>query len=341
MTSGQPGELAVLLSLAMTLLSGFAFFMSAIGKKEYYDLGVRAYRMVIVFVSLATVWLFYLFLNHDFSIEYVYSYSSTDLPMYFLFSAFWAGQEGTYLLWFFLSALFGLLIIKYGKQYKLWGMTFYTVVNLFLLIMLMVASPFKSLDGFPVEGSGLNPLLQDFWMVIHPPMMFVAYAIAAVPFALVLAAIAKRDYSNWLKISFPIIGLTSLLLLTSNAMGGYWAYKTLGWGGYWAWDPVENTSFVPWIISIALMHGMLIERKMGAFRRSNILLTISIFLLVIYGTFLTRSGVLADFSVHSFVDLGTNAVLISFIISFVLISLGLFFIRHNSDIVGKPFSYNI
>jgi len=322
MTSGQPGELAVFMALAMTLLSGTAFFMSALGKKDLYDLGIRAYKLLIVFASLATIWLFYLFLSHDFSIDYVYSYSSTDLPLYFLFSSFWAGQEGTYLLWFFLSTLFGLMIIKYGKQYKLWGMTFYSIVNLFLLVMLMVASPFKMMAGTPLEGSGLNPLLQDFWMVIHPPMMFVAYAIAAVPFALILAAMVKQDYSDWLKISFPIIGITSFLLLASNAMGGYWAYKTLGWGGYWAWDPVENTSFVPWIISLALIHGMLIERKFG-------------------GTFLTRSGVLADFSVHSFVDLGTNAVLISFIVGFLLISLGLFFIRRSSDMIGKPFKYDI
>ncbi len=342
MTSGQPGELAVFLALAMTLLSGAAFFMSALGRKEFYDLGVRAYKMLIVFASLGTVWLFYLFLTHDFSIDYVYSYSSSDLPLHFVFSAFWAGQEGTYLLWFLLSGIFGLLIIKHGRQYKYWGMSFYTIVNLFLLVMLMVASPFKMIEGVaPPEGNGLNPLLQDFWMVIHPPMMFVAYAIAAVPFALVLAAFVKKDYSDWLKISFPIVGITSFLLLASNAMGGYWAYKTLGWGGYWAWDPVENTSFVPWVISIALIHGMLIEKKMGAFRRSNLLMTLSVFLLVVYGTFLTRSGVLADFSVHSFVDLGTNAVLISFIVSFLVITLGLFFFRRSSDMIGKPFSYNI
>jgi len=341
MTSGQPGELATILAFAMTFLSGAAFFISALGKKDFYDLGVRAYKMLIVFASLATIWLFYLFLTHDFSIEYVYSYSSRDLALHYIFSAFWAGQEGTYLLWLLLSAFFGLLILRYGRQYKLWGMAFYSVVNLFLTIMILVASPFKSSGMVPPDGAGLNPLLQDFWMVIHPPMMFVAYAVAAVPFALVLAAIVKKDYSDWLKISFPIVGITSLLLLASNAMGGYWAYKTLGWGGYWAWDPVENTSFVPWVISIALIHGMLIERKTGAFRRTNLLMTISIFLLVVYGTFLTRSGVLADFSVHSFVDLGTNAVLISFIAGFLLISLGLFFFRRSSEMIGKPFNYNI
>jgi len=296
MTSGQPGELATILAFAMTFLSGAAFFISALGKKDFYDLGVRAYKMLIVFASLATIWLFYLFLTHDFSIEYVYSYSSRDLALHYIFSAFWAGQEGTYLLWLLLSAFFGLLILRYGRQYKLWGMAFYSVVNLFLTIMILVASPFKSSGMVPPDGA---------------------------------------------KISFPIVGITSLLLLASNAMGGYWAYKTLGWGGYWAWDPVENTSFVPWIISIALIHGMLIERKTGAFRRTNLLMTISIFLLVVYGTFLTRSGVLADFSVHSFVDLGTNAVLISFIAGFLLISLGLFFFRRSSEMIGKPFNYNI
>ena len=341
MTSGQLGELTVVLALAMALVSGYAFLITSTGKKNLFNLGVIAYKFQIVFALVASAWLFYLFFSYDFSIEYVYGYSSSDLPFFYLVSSFWAGQEGTYLLWLFLSSLFGLLIIRRARQYTSVAMTIYAVINLFLILMLMIVSPFKQAGFTPPEGAGLNPLLQDFWMVIHPPVMFFAYAMAGVPFAIALAAVIKRDYTNWLKITFPIVIIVSFLLLAANAMGGYWAYKTLGWGGYWAWDPVENTSFVPWMFSLALIHGMLIEKTVGSFRRANLLMAFHIFFVVVYGTFLTRSGVLADFSVHSFVDLGANAVLIGFVLLVLLGTDTIFIIRHSRDIVGRPFAYNI
>ena len=341
MISGQPGDLLVLLAFAMVVLSGGAFLSAALGRTSLVSLGRRAYAAQLVLTVLASGYLFYLFFSHDFSIEYVYSYSSTDLPFFYLLSSFWAGQEGTYLLWFLFSGLFGLILYRRAGIYRDWSMFFYSLINMFLGLMTLIVSPFASF-GFPVEeGAGLNPLLQDFWMVIHPPVMFCAYAMAGLPFAIALAAMMKRDFSRWIKTAFPLVALTACLLLAANAMGGYWAYKTLGWGGYWAWDPVENTSFVPWMIALALVHGMLIERRSGALRRVNLLLAAFTFFLVVYGTFLTRSGVLADFSVHSFVDLGANAILISFVLASLLLTLVVFAWRHRPEMIGRPLNYNI
>jgi len=341
MNWGQSGEMAIWMSLAMIILSGGAFFITAVGKRNLFQLGARAYYVQIALASIALIDLWYLFFSHDFSIAYVYSYSSSDLPFFYLLSALWAGQEGTYLLWLFFSSLFGLVILYGGGRYRSWGMFFYALVNLFLVIMLMTVSPFERLGFAVTEGAGLNPLLQDPWMVIHPPVMFVAFALAGVPFVFVLAALIRKDYSEWLKVSFPYILLTALFLGIANVLGGFWAYKTLGWGGYWAWDPVENTSFIPWVISLGLVHGLIIEKKLGALRRTNLLLTALIFILVIYGTFLTRSGVLADFSVHSFYDLGVNAVLIAFILLYVLLTISIFIFSRSEDLIGQPMNYNI
>lgn len=330
----------IYLALGMTILSGLAFFVTALGRRNLLDLGSKAYYLFLIFIAAASAYLYYLFFSHDFSIEYVYSYSSSDLPFFYLLSAFWGGQEGTYLLWALLSGLFGFIILRKGGRYKTWGMFFYTLINLFLVVMMLTLSPFKRMPSVMAEGAGLNPLLQDPWMVIHPPIMFVAYAMAGVPFALVLAAMIRKDYSEWLKISFPYVVITSLALAIANVLGGYWAYKTLGWGGYWAWDPVENTSFIPWVVSLGLIHSMLIEKRIGALRRTNLFLSIFVFLLVIYGTFLTRSGVLADFSVHSFVDLGANAVLIAFVVLYLLLTLFMFIFSRGHEISGQPMNYN-
>jgi cytochrome c-type biogenesis protein CcmF len=339
--SGQPGDLINIMALSMVILSGGAFFLTAVSRSKLFTLGVRSYYVQITLAILASAYLFYLFFSHDFSIRYVHNYSSSDLPFFYLVSAFWAGQEGTYLLWFLLSSLFGLVILKWGGIYKVWGMTFYSFINLFLVIMLVIVSPFKPLEFMAQDGAGLNPLLQDFWMVIHPPVMFLAYALSGIPFAFAMAAMAKRDFSDWLKVNFPFVSMVAFLLLAANLLGGYWAYKTLGWGGYWAWDPVENTSFIPWVIAMVLIHGMLIEKRCGALRRWNLLTSTLIFLLVVYGTFLTRSGVLADFSVHSFVDLGANAILVGFMILSLLVAGIVFIYGLGGNMTGKKMDYNI
>jgi len=340
MSWNSPGDLLVLFAFGLNLLVGFSFWRTARGRRSYESLAHKGYHTFVVCVTLALVYLFYLFLSHNYAVKYVAGYSDSTLGFFYLISSLWAGQEGTYLLWLFLSALFGYVIIKRGGVYRDYGMVVFSVVNLFFLFILVRLSPFAVMESVPADGSGLNPLLQDPWMVIHPPVIFIGYAAAGVPFALALAALIIKDYSEWVKRVFPWVVVTALMIGAGNVLGGYWAYKTLGWGGYWAWDPVENSSLIPWFAALALVHGLLIERRtQGALRKSNLLLSALTFVLVVYGTFLTRSGVLADFSVHSFVDLGTNVYLIGFLILFTAVTAVLFVLRVRS-IGSAPIDYN-
>ncbi len=162
--------------------------------------------------------------------------------------------------------------------------------------------------GFvPLDGHGLNPLLQNFWMIIHPPMLFLGFSSLAVPFVLAVAALGQRNYKNWMNSALPWVLFSALALGAGLMLGGYWAYGVLGWGGWWGWDPVENSSLVPWIVTIILVHTMLVQIVTGKLVRTNFVLAILAYLLVVYSTFLTRSGILANSSVHSFVDPGTFA----------------------------------
>ncbi len=335
-----PGQLAILFALGFTIISGFAFFRLAQGKKSFGSLAHLSYDLFTISTIFASAWLFYLFFIHQFIFKYVYDYSDSTLPFFYLLSAFWGGQEGTYLLWVMLNAFFGYIIIKRGGPYANWGMVVFSLVNFFLLLIMVRLSPFAMLSFIPPEGAGLNPLLQDPWMVVHPPIMFIGYSASAIPFALTMAALIRNDFREHVKRIFPWVGITALMIGAGNILGGYWAYKTLGWGGYWAWDPVENSSLIPWFVSLALLHGLLIERRTGAFKKINVFLSALTFVLVIYGTFLTRSGVLADFSVHSFVDLGVNSYLISFMSTIALLCLALFFYRRKS-LQSAPLNYNI
>jgi len=334
-----PGQLAIWLALVLNLLAGGAFALAARGRESVRSLANRAYYAFALITTLAVADLFYLFFSHNYAFKYVYEYSESTQPFFYILSAFWGGQEGTYLLWLFLSALCGFLILRRGGQYRDHAMVFFSLVNLFFLFLLVKASPFALLPAQALDGLGLNPLLRDPWMVIHPPVIFVGYALTGVPFALAMAALARNDYSDWVRRAFPWVAASAFFLGAGNILGGYWAYKTLGWGGYWAWDPVENSSLVPWIISLGLLHGLIIERHSSALRKTNLLTSAFLFLLVVYGTFLTRSGVLSDFSVHSFADMGINVNLIGFMAFFVLLSLAMFFFRARS-IKSAPLNYN-
>ncbi len=272
------------------------------------------YGAMTALVVVAAAYLMYLFLNHRFEFRYVFAYSSLEMPLKYVISSFWGGQEGTFLLWLTFGALLGFTIIAKGKHFERWTMVFYLVVQLFLLVVLAVRSPFAP-TGFPVEdGRGLNPLLQNPWMVIHPPIVFLGFAALAIPFAYAMASLVQKDYRSFPRLVMPWVGLGAMTLGLGIFLGGYWAYITLGWGGYWGWDPVENSSLIPWIASLALLHGLLIQRRANKLIKTNLLLSIGTLLLVIYGTFLTRSGVLADFSVHSFTDLGINNYLVGFML---------------------------
>ena len=201
-------------------------------------------------------------------------------------------------------------------------MAVYVLSFLGIVAILVKQSPFRFLAEVPPDGSGLNPLLQDPWMVIHPPVMFAGFASLSVPFAFAIAALWTKRWDGWVIRAMPWALFTFVCLGTAILMGGYWAYKTLGWGGYWAWDPVENTSLVPWLATTALVHGMYLQKAREKHRKINIILAIFAFCTILYGTFLTRSGVLADFSVHSFVDLGITGWLVAIIVVFLVGGLG-------------------
>jgi cytochrome c-type biogenesis protein CcmF len=321
------GNPLLVLAFVAALFSLFLFLLGAKDKGKYQESGKKIYYLFFFFVSLAGIDLLYLFLTHHFQVEYVYGYSSSDLPFFYLVSSFWAGQEGTFLLWLFFGALLGIFLMKRSGPYRGYVMTFYLLAQIFLLVLLLKKSPFSLLPDTPIEGRGLNPLLQDFWMVIHPPIVFVGYAALTIPFCYALAALVKNKYEDWIRFAFPWAVFSCLSLGAGIFIGGYWAYKVLGWGGYWGWDPVENASLVPWIFSVALVHGMLLEKIKGTMRKTNLLLAILSFLLILYATFLTRSGILGEFSVHSFADLGINAYLMLFMFLFTLLSFGLFLFR--------------
>ena len=333
------GELLILFALAANVLYGFGFYMLAKGKNSYEYLAFRSYYLFAGLITLACVLLYYLFFSHNYLFSYVYDYNELNQPLEYIIAAFWGGQEGTYLLWTFLNAVFGFILLKRSGQYRDWAMVVFSGINFFFLVIMVKLSPFAILSFWTPDGLGMNPLLRDFWMVIHPPVVFVGYSMVALPFCVAIAALIKGDFSDWVRRVFPWVAIASVCLAAGNILGGYWAYKTLGWGGYWAWDPVENSSFIPWMASLALLHGLIIEKRTGALRRINLLLTSFVFLLVVYGTYLTRSGVLSDFSVHSFADLGTNIYLVIFMLVSLIFTLVTSALRMGK-VEPKPLNYN-
>ncbi len=283
----------------------------------------RLYYAFTFSIVLASVLLLSRLLVHDFRISYVASYSGRDLPFYYLFSTFWAGQEGSFLLWLFWGSLIGLFVLRSAKEQEAPVMIVYIASFIGIVAILVKQSPFRFLAQIPADGQGLNPLLQDPWMVIHPPVMFSGFASLSVPFAFAIGALWMKRWDGWVVRAMPWALFTFVTLGTAILMGGYWAYKTLGWGGYWGWDPVENTSLVPWLATVALVHGMFLQKMRAKHRKINIILAILAFCCILYGTFLTRSGVLADFSVHSFIDLGITGWLVGIILVFLVGGLGL------------------
>lgn len=206
-----------------------------------------------------------------------------------------------------------------------------------------------STDNLIVQGKGLNPLLQNFWMQIHPPFLFLGFALATTQFSFAIAALIKNEYKLWIKLNLPWTIVTALFLGLGIMIGGYWAYGVLGWGGYWAWDPVENSSLIPWIFAVALMHTLIVqkqsqsENKLGSLARTNLILSVFTFVLVVYSTFLTRSGILSEASVHSFSDPGSfvYSVLIIFLIGFVLSVFVGIYKRRKTLNNNEPLSQNI
>ena len=315
-----PGATALWCALAFALACLWGYSLVLRGDTASLTFARRAYSFFALAIVLAAALLVLLLLLRDFRIDYIYRYSGLDLPAHYQFAAFWAGQQGSFMIWLLWGTLLGLGVRRSAGKMEAGVMGFYLLTLLGILFILVRESPFAMRVDSPADGQGLNPLLQDDWMVIHPPIMFIGFAASAIPFAFAMAALWRRDYDGWAERAFPWALGGFLVLGSAILMGGYWAYKTLGWGGYWGWDPVENASFVPWILGTVLIHGLHLERTRGRYRRANFVLATLVYLAVLYGTFLTRSGVLADFSVHSFVDLGLSGWLVGIMGFFVLLS---------------------
>jgi cytochrome c-type biogenesis protein CcmF len=315
-----PGALALWSALFFALAAIWGYSLVLRGDAGSLVFARRAYNFFALSIALTAAVLILLLVLRDFRIEYVYQYSGLDLPGRYQFASFWAGQKGSFLIWLLWGSLLGLGIKRSAGKAEPSVMMIYLLTVLGLLLILVRENPFVMLGQTPPDGQGLNPLLQDDWMVIHPPIMFVGYAASAIPFAFAMASLWRRDYDSWAARAFPWALGGFLVLGTAILMGGYWAYKTLGWGGYWGWDPVENASLIPWLFGTVMIHGLHMERTKKRYRRANYVFATLTYMSVLYGTFLTRSGVLADFSVHSFVDLGISGLLLFGMGAFLLLS---------------------
>lgn len=294
-------------------------------------------------VSVAFFILLSRFLGDDFSVLYVASNSNTHLPLLYKITAVWGAHEGSLLLWTLILVSWTLAVSILSKQVPTRVLTQILIVlgliSLgFLLFMLWTSNPFERLLPVPLEGRELNPLLQDFGLAIHPPMLYMGYVGMSVPFAFVLAALIQgRLDSAWLKSSRPWTLVAWAFLTIGIVLGSWWAYYELGWGGWWFWDPVENASFMPWLVATALVHSLSVSEKRGAFKHWTVLLAILGFSLSLLGTFLVRSGVLT--SVHSFAtDPGRGLFILIFLLVVIGGSFSLYAWRANALSRGNSFA---
>jgi len=341
---GKIGQFFIILAFGSALLSLLSYYFSATNQqdKSWRNIGRLAFWINTISIIAIASTLFYIIYNHLFEYHYAYAHSSKSLPTYYIISSFWEGQEGSFLLWTFWQVVLGAILIFKAKSWESPVMTFVMLSQTFLTSMIIGieifgmrigSSPFillrEVVEG-PIfsdpnylsmiaDGRGLNPLLQNYWMVIHPPTLFLGFASMIVPFAYAASGLWQKRFGEWIKPALPWALFAVMILGAGIIMGSFWAYEALNFGGFWAWDPVENASIIPWFTLIAAVHVMIAYRNSGhSFFAATFLAMIS-FVLVIYASYLTRSGVLGETSVHSFTDLGLNEQLIGFNLAFFII----------------------
>ncbi len=263
----------------------------------------------VALVGLAVLVLAYAFVSHDFRIAYVAHYSDRSMTTPYLLTALWGGQDGSLLWWLFLTSLWSGICVRWlSRRYlELQPYVIATLMSIllfFAVLMIFAANPFATtVAGAPADGNGLNQQLRNFYMIIHPPSLYTGFTSSAIPFAFAVAALATGRLDNeWIVASRKWMLFSWLFLSIGNALGMLWAYEELGWGGYWAWDPVENAAFLPWLTASAYVHSIMIQERRGMMKVWNVFLICATFFLTIFGTFLTRSGLIA--SVHSFAQSG-------------------------------------
>ena len=331
-------------SVSISLAAGFSILSIILLSLYIYNGDYRLFlsgrRMAIVvsfLVIIATIILVNELISSNFDIDYVAHHTSLETPGIYKFSALWAGQSGSLLFWLFILSIFSLITIYQNRnRYKKmmpWILVVILVVQLFFLILTnFITNPFEptKADFEVVNGLGLNPLLQNLTMAIHPPILYLGFVGFTIPFAFAFAALMTNESGSlWVRSIRRWSLVTWLSLSCGIILGGWWAYQELGWGGYWAWDPVENASFMPWLTGTAFLHSIIIQEKKNMLRLWNMILIMLTFILTIFGTFLTRSGVMS--SVHSFTQSPLGPFFLSFVV-FLLFICTLLLIKNLSNL---------
>jgi cytochrome c-type biogenesis protein CcmF len=324
----EVGRLAICLALLCAAYSIGAAVGGGVSRRLHWTRSAEhAAYAVFALVTVATAILLRALLQHDFSLEYVAAYSSSTLPTQYVVAALWGGQKGSLLFWSFMLTLFSTIVHWQNRERNRalmpWVTATLMVIALFFLALLtFVTDPFERLPVAAREGQDLNPLLQNYWMMIHPPSLYTGYVSASVPFAFAIAALASGQLGDqWIRTVRRWALFSWAFLALGNLLGARWAYEVLGWGGYWAWDPVENAAFMPWLVSTAYLHSVMIQEKKDMLRVWNMVLVLLTFALTIFGTFLTRSGVIS--SVHAFASGAIGPFLLAYLAAILLTSLGL------------------
>lgn len=352
---GRLGHFFVITAFVSAILSILAYRKRVLFPDDlsWRKLGRIAFSVHGISILSVIGILFYIMIGQMYEYQYAWDHVSDDLPLKYIFSAFWEGQEGSFLLWMFWHVILGGVLILTAKRWEAGVMVWLSAVQLILVSMIagiyftdairMGSSPFLLLRDTMqapifnnpnylslIEGNGLNPLLQNYWMTIHPPTLFLGFASVTIPFCFAMTGLWEKDHLAWLKPVMPWTLFSTGILGLGVLMGGAWAYEALSFGGYWAWDPVENMSLVPWIVLLAALHGNFIARHTGLSLKTTYIFYILSFLLVLYSTFLTRSGILGEESVHAFTEMGLEWQLIGFIAVFTLAGIYLMISRNKS-----------
>lgn len=330
------GHFSVVTALVVSAL-GMASSVLALKTRnvDWVRVGRMALTSIFMLLLLGMASLVYSFLVRDFSVRYVAATSNAQLPLFYTIAAVWGGHEGSLLLWVFILSAFSTVAVWLHWRTQPAIMPYLigvecTVIMGFLLLILFLSSPFDRLIPAPPDGNDLNPLLQDPAMVMHPPMLYMGYVGFSIPFSFAMAALLSgRLGEEWIKVTQRWTVFAWLCLTTGILLGGYWAYYELGWGGYWGWDPVENASFMPWLVGTAFLHSVMVQEKRKMFQVWNLFLIIVTFSLSLIGTFLVRSGVLT--SVHTFAtDPERGVYILLFVTTVIGIAFGALLMRANT-----------
>ncbi|HET6862574.1 MAG TPA: heme lyase CcmF/NrfE family subunit [Pyrinomonadaceae bacterium] len=320
----EVGQFALIIALLLAIVqSSLPLIGASRGNRTWIALAAPAGQAQFIFVAIAFGCLAYSFITNDFSVLNVATNSNSQLPLHYRLAATWGSHEGSLLLWTLMLALWTVAVSLFSKhlpeEMVARVLSVMGIVSMgFLLFMLLTSNPFARLFPVPPDGRDLNPLLQDPAMVAHPPMLYMGYVGFSVAFAFAISAlIGGRLDATWARWSRPWTTVAWMFLTCGIALGSFWAYYELGWGGWWFWDPVENASFMPWLVGTALIHSLAVTEKRGGFKSWTVLLAIAAFSLSLLGTFLVRSGVLT--SVHAFATDPKRGI---FILAFLVIVIG-------------------